>query len=83
MLIPESEWFYANEKRSQFYLKDVYEKYEKYLEKAKRQSHKNKTEFSFDVMKKELEKHLDSVPKAQTLKLPQLKKIELPSLKKI
>jgi hypothetical protein len=83
MLIPESEWFYANEKRSQFYLKDVYEKYQKYLEKAKRQSHKSKTEFSFEGMKNELNKYLDSAPKPQMLKLPQLKKIELPKLKPI
>jgi len=82
MLLPESQWFYADEKQATFYLKDVYEKYDKYVEKAKRQSHKSKTEFSFEKMKELLDTHLKKVPEVQGLKLPQLKKIEIPSTNK-
>jgi hypothetical protein len=83
MLLPDSQWFYADEKQAQFYLKDVYEKYEKYVEKAKRQAHKSKTDFSLDKMKEVVSKYLDLIPKQTELKLPQLKKIELPKLKKV
>lgn len=83
MLLPESQWFYADEKQAQFYLREIYEKYEKYVEKAKRQSHKSKTDFSMDKMKEVLDTYLQAVPKHQGLKLPQLKKIELPKLQPV
>lgn len=83
MILPESQWFYADLKQAEFYMKDVFTKYEKYLEKAKRQAHKSKTEFSLDRMKDVLAPYLEEAPKIEALKLPQLKKIELPSLKKI
>lgn len=77
MLLPDSQWFYVDEKQAEYYLKEVYEKYDKYVEKAKRQSHKSKTMFSFEKMKETLAPHLNKVPTAQVVKLPQLKKIEL------
>lgn len=83
MLLPESQWFYIDEKQASYYLKEVYEKYDKFVEKAKRQSHKNKNEFSLSNMKDLLATYLDKIPKQQELKLPQLKKIELPQLKKV
>lgn len=83
MLIQESGWFYIDEKQAQTYLKDVYEKYDKYVTIAKRQSHKSKTEFSLDNMKNALVPFLDAVPKSQALKLPTLKKIELPKLQPV
>lgn len=83
MLIPESGWFYADKKQAEFYLKDVYEKYDKYVEKAKRQAYKSVTEFSLDKMKEALLPHLEKVPAVEGLKLPQLKKIELPKLQSI
>lgn len=83
MLLPESQWFYVDEKQASYYLKEVYEKYDKFVEKAKRQSHKNKNEFSLSNMKDLLATYLDKIPKQQELKLPQLKKIELPQLKKV
>lgn len=83
MLIPESGWFYADEKQAQTYIRDVYEKYEKYVTIAKRQSHKSKTEFSLDNMKQAILPYLDAVPKSQALKLPTLKKIELPKLQPV
>ena len=83
ILIPESSWFSADVKQAEFYLKDVFEKYTKYQEKAKQQAHQSKTKFSYEEMKNLLTTYLDQVPKQVQLKLPTLKKIELPTLKKI
>jgi len=83
MLLAESQWFYADLKQAEFYMKDVFTKYEKYLELAKRQAHKSKTEFSLDKMKDALSPYLEEVPKVESLKLPQLKKIELPKLQPV
>jgi hypothetical protein len=77
MLIPESGWFSPDLKQVEFYLKDVYEKYSKYQEKAKQQAHQSKTKFSFDEMKKLLGLYLDKIPKQVGLTLPKLKKIEV------
>lgn len=83
MLIPESGWFSANLGEAKYYLKDVFEDYEKYLEKAKRQAYKSKIQFSLDKMKDLLAINLEVIPKKVELKLPTLKKIELPKLKKL
>ena len=83
MIIPESGWFYIDEKQAQTYIKDIYEKYEKYVTIAKRQSHKSKTEFSLENMKEALVPYLNAVPKVEPLKLPTLKKIELPKLQPV
>jgi hypothetical protein len=83
MLLAESQWFYADLKQAEFYMKDVFSKYEKYVEKAKRQAHKNKTEFSLDKMKETIAPYLEEAPKVEALKLPQLKKIELPTLQPV
>jgi hypothetical protein len=78
MLIPESGWFSANMKVFSDVMEDVHKNYIKYLDRAKRLSHHVKTTASFDNMKEQLQKHVDTLPKATVLKLPQLKKIELP-----
>ena len=82
MLIPESGWFSPNISEVKLLLKDIFQNYEKYLENAKRQAYRSKTEFSFEKMKDEVSKYLELVPKKVELKLPTLKKIELPKLKK-
>ena len=83
MILAESQWFSPDSGQASFYLKNVYEKYSKYEEKAKRQSHLSRTKFSFDEMKNVLSTYLDKIPKQVGLQLPQLKKIELPKLKKV
>jgi glycosyltransferase involved in cell wall biosynthesis len=84
MLIPESGWFTVDYKKAAETLEDVYKNYNKYLDKAKRQSYRSRTEFSLDKMSEKLILIIDEkVPKQIQLKLPQLKKIELPKLKKI
>jgi hypothetical protein len=82
MLIPESGWFSANMKVFSDVMEDVHKNYTKYLDRAKRLSHHVKTTASFDSMKEQLKKHVDTLPKATVLKLPTLKRIELPKLKK-
>lgn len=83
MILGESMWFSPNITEASFHLKNVYEKYSKYQELAKRQSHLSKTNFSFEEMKNVLANYLNKVPKQVGLQLPQLKKIELPKLKKV
>ena len=63
------------------------EDYKKYIDGAKRQAHKSKTEFSWDKMKDKVDelfiKYIPEFPKQVELKLPTLKKIELPKLQKV
>jgi glycosyltransferase involved in cell wall biosynthesis len=83
-LLPESKWFSPDPSQIGFYLKDIFENYKKYTDKAKRQAFKSKNEFSWDKMKEKtdelLTKYIPEFPSQVQLKLPQLKKIELPKL---
>jgi hypothetical protein len=84
MLIPESGWFTVDYKKAAETLEDVYKNYKNYLEGAKRQAYRSRTEFSLDKMGEKLIELVDNkIPKQVTLKLPQIKKIELPKLKKV
>jgi len=84
MLLPESGWFTVDYKKASETLEDVCKNYNKYLDGAKRQSYRSRTEFSLDKMGEKLISIIDEkVPKPVQLKLPQLKKIELPKLKKV
>lgn len=83
MILADSQWFYPDLKQAEFCMKDLFTKYDKYLEKAKRQAYKSKTEFSLDRMRDALAPYLEEVPKVEALKLPQLKKIELPTLQPV
>ncbi len=82
MLIPESGWFTPDYSIAGLFMKDVFENYGNYLEKAKRQAYRSKTWFSWDKMVEKLDElltmNLPEFPKAVELKLPQLKKISLP-----
>ena len=87
MLLKEAQWFSVDQGKMGTYIKDVFEDYKKYVDGAKRQSHKSKTEFSWDKMKDKIDelftKFIPEFPKQIELKLPQLKKIELPKLQKV
>jgi glycosyltransferase involved in cell wall biosynthesis len=84
MLIPESGWFTVDYKKATEILEDVYKNYNKYLDGAKRQSYRSRTEFSLDKMGERLIELIDEkIPKPIQLKLPTLKKIELPKFKKV
>ena len=83
IILGEAGWFSPDVNQAKHYLKEVYEKYDKYVELAKKQSHFSKTKFSFDQMKSLLSTYFDKIPKQVGLQLPQLKKVELPKLKKV
>ena len=84
MLIPESGWFTVNYDKASETLEDVYKNYKKYVDGAKRQAYRSRTEFSLEKMSEKLVSIMDEkIPKPVQLKLPQLKKIELPKLKKV
>jgi glycosyltransferase involved in cell wall biosynthesis len=86
-LLPDSRWFSPDHGQVGFYLKDVFENYKKYTDKAKRQSFKSKSEFSWDKMADKtnelLTKYVPEFPQEVELKLPAMKKIEIPKLKKL
>ena len=96
MLLKEAEWFSVDTSHVGHYLKDVFENYKGYTEKAKRQGFQSRTKFSYDAMKEKLSKlfevKIPDFPKQVQLQLPKLKKVEststpptiqLPKLKKI
>ena len=83
MILGELGWFNPDVTQAKHYLKDVYEKYDKYVELARKQAHYSKTNFSFEEMKKSLSKHFGAVPKQVQVQLPKLQKLELPKLKKV
>jgi glycosyltransferase involved in cell wall biosynthesis len=82
MLIPESSWYTVDYKKASETLEDVYKNYKKYIDGAKKQSYRSRTEFNLDKMAEQMLAQLDKAPKPVQLKLPQLKKIELPKIKK-
>ena len=84
LLLADSEWFTVDYKTAAETLKDVYKNYKDYLDGAKRQAYRSRTEFSLEKMTEKLNAIIEEkVPKQVALKLPQLKKIELPKLKKV
>jgi glycosyltransferase involved in cell wall biosynthesis len=86
-LLSDSKWFSPDHGQVGFYLKDVFENYKNYTDKAKRQAFKSKNEFSwgkmFEQVNELLNKYVPEFPKEVKLQLPTLKKIELPKLKKL
>ncbi len=81
MLISESKWFNIDYKQSSLVMVDIKNNYNKYLENAKRQAYKSKTEFSLEKMQEKLAKIMDeNVPEYKPLILPKLSNITLPKL---
>jgi hypothetical protein len=87
MLMQEAQWFSVDHGHVGHYLKDVFENYKPYTEKAKRQGFHSRSKFSFDNMKEKLDNvfttKIPEFPKQVQLQLPKLKKAGLPELKKI
>jgi hypothetical protein len=87
MLLAESEWFSVDYGQTGGYLRDVFENYKNYTDKAKRQGFQSRTKFSFEAMKEKLDtlftQRIPEFPKQVQLQLPKLKKIELPKLKPV
>ena len=87
---PEALWSTVNYGVAGKLMEDVYQNYDKYKLKAKKQMIVNKETFSHEAMKQKLEDIINpllaGVPKQVELKLPSLKKepkkLKLPTLKK-
>jgi len=81
-LLPESQWLAPDHGQIGHFLKDIFENYKNYTDKAKRQAFYSKTNFSWDKMNEKIEvlltQYVPEFPKEVTLKLPTIKKIELP-----
>lgn len=79
-LIAESKWFKPDPIELSSALNDVHENYSKYLENAKRQGYKSRTNFSLEKMKEQLKEILDNnmpvISKQVSLKLPKLADIK-------
>jgi hypothetical protein len=80
IILKESQWFTPNYYEFIHYLKDMFEDYKPYKEKAVRQAYKSKTEFSYEVMESKLHNFLKNAlptpPTLYKLQLPKLKKLE-------
>jgi hypothetical protein len=87
MLLSDAEWFSVDHGHIGHYMKDMFENYKEYKDKAKRQGYHSRTNFSFDKMKEKLDtvltERIPEFPKQVQISLPKLKKIELPKLKKV
>jgi hypothetical protein len=79
-LLKESQWFSVDLGHTGTVIKDIFEDYKKYIDGAKRQAHKSKTEFSWDKMKDKVDelftKYIPEFPKQVQIQLPKLKKVE-------
>jgi len=87
MLLAEAQWFSVDTGHVGHYLKDVFENYKGYAEKAKRQGFQSRNRFSYEAMKEKLDMiftiKIPEFPKQVQMQLPKLKKLELPKLKKV
>lgn len=85
MILAESKWFNPDMGYIGHYLKDIFENYKGYKEKANRQAYYVKTNFTWDKMKEKLSeiinKNVPEFPKEIDIKLPSLRRrVELPKL---
>ena len=84
MLLDQSAWFQPDDQVINKMWKDVFENYKKYEVPGKKQGHRAKTQFSFEVMQEKLGQIIEEkFVKPVVLKLPTLRRIELPQLKKL
>lgn len=82
MILAESAWFTPDYPTAGLFLKDIFENYDNYTEKSKRQAYKVKSQFSWEKMNEKLndifELRLPNFPKPVELAIPKLNKISLP-----
>lgn len=84
LILAEASWFSVDPVSTSKAMVDVYENYDKYEVRGKKQGHKVKTEFSYDNMVLLLATYLDKYTAKQVeLKLPSLSKMDIPKLKKL
>ena len=84
MILEQAKWFRPDDAEAARAYKDVFKHYKKFVDAAKRQAYRSKTEFSFDKMKEVLgglvDKYVPEFPSQIELSLP---KLNLPKLQKI
>ncbi len=84
MLIPESSWFTIDYIKAAQAMKEHYSNYSKFLEGAKRQAYRSKTEFNLDKMGEKIVNILDNnIVKFEKIKMPDFTSMKFPTLKKI
>ncbi len=83
LILEQSQWFAPNFGETGYYLRDMFENYKPYKEKAVRQAYQSKTKFSFDSMVEKLEGMLECVPEFPKEVKLDLPKLNLPKLKKL
>lgn len=83
MILKESQWFTPDSIDVGQAYKDVYKHYKQWMIKAKKQGHKNRSEFSYESMRETLKNILDTIPTAPKQVELQLPKLQLPRLKKV
>ena len=80
MLLKEAQWFSVDHTQMATRIKDMFENYDNYIDGAKRQTYKNKNEFSWEKMKEKIDSiftdNIPEFPKEVQLQLPKLKKLE-------
>ncbi len=81
-LLKEAQWFSVDHGHVGHFLNDVFENYKDWKVKGKRQGYFSRTNFSFEVMKQQLNNilsnNLPDLPKKVELKIPDFKEIKLP-----
>jgi len=84
LIIEQAKWFKPNDGEAATAMKDVFDKYKKHKELAKRQRHYAKTNFSYEKMAEKLNsilsQYLPEMPKQVKLEMP---KLQLPKLEKL
>jgi hypothetical protein len=84
IIIPDSKWFYVNYFYASQAMKDVFENYKNYLDRAKKQADIINDKFTKEQMDDKLfeifEKNLPEFPKEMKIKLPKLKKLKRPTI---
>tara|TARA_R110000803_G_scaffold164425_1_gene228137 strand:- start:203 stop:1495 length:1293 start_codon:yes stop_codon:yes gene_type:complete len=89
MIIPEASWYKPNLGDVGYLFNNVFEDYKNWLEKSKSQGFHSRKNFSFEVMKNQIEnifkKNLTPLPKKLELKIPNIKMPNKPksNLKKV
>ena len=79
MILPESQWFMANPQFASKVMIDIYENYKINIEKSRKLTKHLKDNFSYEKMKQDLYKFIDSPVQG----MPEVKKFVLPTLKKV
>ena len=87
MLIEDSKWFYPHDNHTQFILTDVVHNYKSYKDKAKKQKEFSKENFSFEIMKNQIQdifkNHMPNFPKKLEINLAGLEEIKMPKKEKV